>query len=71
MKTILEFLGVLRSLIIFLALAVTFWWLWNPYIPGVHGAWIYVLQAVAIVGEIALLKWIMKSGYKKNAGKSV
>lgn len=70
MKTILEFLGVLRSLIILLLLAGTFWWLWNPYIPGVHGTWNYLLQAVAVVGEIALLRWIIRSG-KKSASKSI
>jgi hypothetical protein len=70
MKTIFEFLGVLSSLVVFLLLACTLWWLWDPHIPGVHRAWNYIL-VLALFGELALIKWIMKSGNKNNADKAI
>ena len=70
MKRVAEFLIVIRSLVIFLALAIALFWLINPSIPGVHGIWDTFLNVAGALVAMWLLMWIYKSGSKKNTDKA-
>jgi hypothetical protein len=71
MKAFSEFLTIIRSLVIFLALLAALFWLMVPSIPGIHGISTSLVGLGGMFVFYELVEWIHKWKSSKDTGKAL